>query len=79
MLVYRSGFLPRILAVLLMLACFAYLADSFTSLLLPRYEHVVYQWMSPLQLAEVLFILWLLIKGAEPKPLSSPVTAAAAG
>jgi len=75
-LVYRSGFLPRILGVLLMLACFAYLANSFTSLVLPRYEHVVYQWMSPLQLAEVLFILWLLIKGAEPKPASSPATAA---
>jgi len=57
MMVYRSGFLPRILGVLLMLACFAYLMNSFTSLVLPRYEHVVYQRMSPLQLAEVLFIL----------------------
>src|SRR5262252_1359969 len=50
--------------------------NSFTSLVLPRYEHVVYPW--PLQLAEVLFILWLLIKGVESKPLSSPATAAAA-
>ena len=35
MLVYRLGFLPRILGVLLMTACFAYLANSFTRLLLP--------------------------------------------
>ena len=78
MLVYRSGFLPRILGVLLMAACFAYLAISFTSLVLPGYKHVVDQWMGPLLSAELLFLLWLLIKGANPKPLASPATVAAA-
>ena len=34
-LVFRSGFLPRILGVLLIAACFGYLTDSLTSLLLP--------------------------------------------
>jgi hypothetical protein len=52
--------------------CFAYLANSFTSLVLPRYEHLVYQWVGPLLYAELLFLLWLLIKGANPKPLASP-------
>jgi hypothetical protein len=37
-LVFKSGFLPRILGVLLIAACFGYLADSLTSLLLPSYE-----------------------------------------
>jgi hypothetical protein len=68
-LVYSSGFIPRILGVLLMIGCFAYLANSFTSLTLPRYEEVVSRWISPLQLVEVVFMLWLLIKGAKPKPL----------
>jgi Domain of unknown function (DUF4386) len=68
MLVYQSGFLPRILGVLLMIACFAYLANSFTSLVLPQYEAIALRWMSPLQLAEMLFMLWLLIRGAIPKP-----------
>jgi hypothetical protein len=68
-LVYSSGFIPRILGVLLMIGCFAYLANSFTSLTLPRYEEVVSRWISPLQLAEVVFMLWLLIKGPKPKPL----------
>jgi hypothetical protein len=40
-LVFRSGFLPRILGVLLIAACFGYLADSLTPLLLPSYEDVV--------------------------------------
>jgi len=57
------------LVVLLMIGCFAYLANSFTSLTLPRYEEVVSRWISPLQLVEVVFMLWLLIKGAKPKPL----------
>ena len=70
LLVYRSRFIPRILGILLMLACFAYVGDSFTSLLLPSYETIVSQWVSPLMFAEVVFMLWLLIMGATPKPLA---------
>jgi hypothetical protein len=70
LLVYRSRFIPRVLGILLMLACFAYLADSFTSLLFPSYETIVSRWASPLMLAEVVFMLWLLIMGATPRPLS---------
>lgn len=70
LLVYRSGFLPRILGVLLMIACWAYLANSFTSLVLPRYEALVNRWIGPLQLAEMVFMLWLLIKGARPKAIA---------
>ena len=70
LLVFRSGFLPRILGVLLMIACWAYLANSFTSLVLPRYEAMVNRWISPLQLAEMVFMLWLLIKGARPRAMA---------
>jgi len=45
-LVFKSGFLPRILGVLLIAACFAYLADSLTPLLLPRYAQVVERFAS---------------------------------
>jgi hypothetical protein len=68
LLVYRSGFIPGILGALLMVACFAYLANSFTSLVLPQYERVVSRWVSPIQLVEMIFMLWLLIMGAKPKP-----------
>jgi len=68
LLVYRSGFIPRILGVLLMVGCFAYLANSFTSLVLPQYEAGVSRWASPLQAVEILFMLWLLIVGAKPTP-----------
>jgi hypothetical protein len=69
MLVYRSGFIPRILGILLMLHCCQYLANSFTSLLLPQFERVVDRWLMPLGFGEVFFMLWLLIMGAKPKLL----------
>ena len=41
LLVFKSGFVPRIFGVLLIIACFAYLTGSVTHLLLPRYAHTV--------------------------------------
>lgn len=71
-LVFRSGFLPRILGVLLIAACFGYLADSLTPLLLPGYEGVVGRIASILlTLGEPALILWLLIKGAKDQPLKA--------
>ena len=76
LLVYRSGFLPRILGVLVMLNGFTYPVSSLTSLLLPQYEHIVSRWMMPLTFGELLFMFWLLIMGAKPKPLAGQVSAA---
>ena len=72
-LVLRSGVLPRFLGVWLIINGVAYLAMSFTGLLLPRYEDAVSKIAFPAQLGEVAFMLWLLIKGAREKPLAVPV------
>jgi len=79
LLVYRSGFIPRLLGVLLMLNGFTFPVNSFTSLLLPQYENIVSRWMKPLSFAELLFMFWLLIMGAKPKPLPGPASPAVAG
>ena len=78
MLVYRSRFIPRFLGVLLMLGTFAYLANSFTFLVLPNYEAAVSRWMDPVQAVEIVFMLWLVIMGAKPKPLGAVPAAAEA-
>jgi hypothetical protein len=79
LLVYRSGFFPRILGVLLMARCFAYVVESLTPLLLPRYEDVVSRWTMPLRFGELLFMFWLLIMGAKPKLLAPPASSASVG
>ena len=68
--VWKSGFLPRLLGVLLIAACFGYLAVGLTSLLLPNYVNIVARLANvPLTLGEPAAILWLLIIGAKDQPL----------
>jgi len=78
-LVFRSGFLPRFLGVWLIINCFAYLAMSLTGLLLPRYEDRVSSIAFPALLGEIALMLWLVIKGAKPRPLVAAASSAAAG
>jgi len=59
-LVYKSGFMPRILGVLLMIACFGYLLDVLIFALLPDLNLVVSEFTF---VGELLLLLWLLIKG----------------
>jgi len=70
-LVMRSGFLPRILGGLLIVNCFAYVALSLTSLLLPDYASVVSRFALPAQFGELWIMLWLVIMGARVKPLAA--------
>jgi len=71
-LVYRSRFLPRFLGVWLIINGFAYLAMSFTGLLLPQYEDMVGNIAFPALLGEMAFVLWLLIKGAKEQTVNTP-------
>jgi hypothetical protein len=70
LLIFRSGFLPRILGVLLFMAGSAYLAESITWLLLPAYGHPVGRFAAPLRALELATPLWLLIMGAKDQPLA---------
>lgn len=68
LLVFRSGFLPRFLGIWLMINCFAYMIISLTGLMFPEYSGIVSLLGMPLLLGEVMFMLWLLVIGAKPKP-----------
>ncbi len=66
LLVFKSGFFPKILGVLLIAACFCYLISSFTFLLFPLYGDIVSLIAAvPESIGEVSMILWLLIKGVK--------------
>ncbi len=75
LLVYRSDFLPRFLGVWLFLNGIAYIATSFTGILLPEYLKIVSSITFPILFGEVVFTLWLLIFGAKPKRLARTVSA----
>jgi len=68
-LVIRSGFFPRVLGILLLVAGFGNVTSSVTSIVLPAYSHVVSRATMPLLFGEFPIIFWLLIKGAKvPQP-----------
>lgn len=63
-LVFKSGFLPRIIGVFLIIGCFGYLIDSFSFFLFPNLNIKVSQYTF---IGELLIALWLLIKGVNVK------------
>lgn len=69
LLIIRSGFLPKFLGWWLIINGIAYLAMSFTGILLPQYEDTVGTYAFPAQLGELALMLWLLIMGAREQPL----------
>ena len=78
-LVIRSGFIPRVLGVLLFIADSGYLASSSASLLLPRYAHLVSQLAMVLGLGELPIVLWLLIRGTKAQPSGEQPASAGGG
>jgi Domain of unknown function (DUF4386) len=63
-LIFRSGYLPRILGVLMPLAGLCYLTNSFALLLAPELATKLFPGiMLPSFIAETSFCLWLLVKG----------------
>ncbi len=63
-LIYRSGYLPRTLGVMIAFAGVAYLVNSFTLILAPSFTEYTFPiLMGPILIAETSMALWLLIKG----------------
>jgi len=75
-LVYRSGFLPRFLGVLLLLDGIAVLIWFTQALLLPDYPAIRYPGLAVSFLAEVGLALWLLVKGVRVAPAPGLTVAA---
>jgi len=70
-LMYRSRFLPRFLAVWLGLGGVAYVALSLVGALCPQYHGRLFNIFQPVFFGEIALTLWLLIKGAKPKPVDA--------
>lgn len=70
MLVYKSGFIPKIFGILLIAGGVAYIIDSIYFILFPGSGGLFKSMlMVVFSVAEISFIFWLLIKGiSSPKP-----------
>lgn len=72
--VMRSGFIPRFLGILLLIAGPGYVASSVGELVLPQYAPAIGQVTSILTLAELPIIFWLLIWGAKPQRVAGHIS-----
>jgi Domain of unknown function (DUF4386) len=64
-LAYRSGYVPRVIGVLLVVAGGGYLIDSFGALLIENYSITVASFSF---VGEALLMVWLLVKGRTITP-----------
>ena len=74
LLVFKSGFLPRILGIWLIIACFAWVALSITAQFFPDYYGAAFGWLQPAFFAEMAIMLYFLIRGANVKALPAEAT-----
>jgi hypothetical protein len=71
-LVLKSGFFPKVLGFLLIVAGIAYVTDSIASIMMPTPAHII----STVSLAlggigELAIVAWMIVKGAKVEPLEA--------
>ena len=70
-LIFKSGYFPRILGILVMIACFGHLLEFFQVFLFPGYEVIAYPGLVAAVIGEFSLMFWLLIKGAKIPEMKS--------
>ncbi len=61
-LVYKSGYLPKFLGIILLVVALCYFIQDFGTMLLPQYK-ALFTSIGSLAFLEIVFPIWLLIKG----------------
>lgn len=62
-LLFRSGYFPRTLGVLMAIAGLSYLTNSFTLILAPEYSGAILPVLALALIGELSLALWLIVKG----------------
>ena len=70
-LVYKSRFVPRFIGAWLIINGIAYLVLSLMGIFFPDYQDKVFTFSQPALFGELLIMLWLVIKGANPPALTA--------
>lgn len=70
-LVFKSGYLPKVLGIIVMIECFGWLMYPFQFFLFPSYEVISYLSFAIGFIGEFGLTLWLLIMGANEQPATN--------
>lgn len=62
LLIFKSGYFPKALGILLSVGCFGYLIESYAYFLLPGSEAITYPGLAVAAIAELWLMLWLLFR-----------------
>lgn len=76
-LIFKSGYFPKILGILFVLAGIGYLVDSFSLLLSANYATTPIYLSLPIAISEVVFPIWLLLKGVNKERYQARIESAA--
>ena len=71
LLVYKSGFIPKVWGILLIVGCFGHLISFLSIFLFPVYSTILTPIGETLMIGEIPIFLWLLIKGVKDKQPST--------
>jgi len=63
-LIFQSGFLPKFVGIILMVTSTCYLIQGFAPFLFPAWKTVLDQ-IATISMIEIIFPIWLLIKGVD--------------
>ncbi|HSK45260.1 MAG TPA: DUF4386 domain-containing protein [Candidatus Binatia bacterium] len=77
-LLFRSGYFPRTLGVLMAIAGLRYLTNSFTLILAPTYSGRIFPILVLALIGELSLCLWLIVKGVNVQQWKEQVGAVAA-
>jgi hypothetical protein len=64
-LIYNSGYFPKILSVLMILAGIGYTLEPFVRFLLPNFTAMILPVLYLLVMGEIIFMGWVVLKGAK--------------
>jgi uncharacterized protein DUF4386 len=64
-LIFRSGYFPKSIGVLLIVASLSYLTNSFTLFLAPTLANAIFPVLVLAFIGEASFVIWLIVKGVD--------------
>jgi hypothetical protein len=74
-LIVRSGFFPKTIGVLLIIASFSYLVNSFTLFIVPAFANAIFPILVLAFIGEASLCVWLIVKGVDVEKWDARVRA----